>query len=118
MCRISKEMLKDCSTPTEFRFSFACSECGEEWKSTPVPFSKAGESPKTEGKKVIFDILYQREKEAALFLAEKEAAGVFNVCPICHRLVCDHCFLICKDLDMCRACSDRLEEDGECVAHR
>lgn len=118
MCKISKEILTDCSTPNEFCFSLRCAECGEEWKSTPVPFSKAGIIPESEGKKVIFETLYQQEKSAALFRAVAEATGVFNTCPICKELVCDHCFLICKDLDMCRSCAERLDEQGECVIAR
>ena len=118
MCKIEKEMLKDDSTPNEFCFSLSCVEFGEEWESTPVPFSKAGITPETEAKQEIFEALYRREKETALIRAVNEASGVFNACPLCHRLVCDHCFLICKDLDMCRSCAERLNEDGEFVALR
>ena len=115
MRHITKELLKDCSTPVVFSFSMACRECGKEWNSTPVIFSKAGVEPETEGKKVIFDALYQREKEAALEKAVVEASNVFNQCPICKRLVCDYCFLICDDLDLCVDCSTRLQERGEPV---
>ncbi|MBP3633311.1 MAG: hypothetical protein J6J43_01920 [Oscillospiraceae bacterium] len=115
MRHITKELLKDCSTPVSFRFSMSCSECGKEWNSTPVIFSKAGIVPETEGKKVIFDALYQREKETALDKALEEASNAFNQCPICRRPVCDYCFLICDDLDLCAACATRLQEPGEPV---
>ena len=36
-------------------------------------------------------------------------------CPICKRLVCDHCFLICDDLDMCVQCAAKLNEKGTVV---
>ena len=36
-------------------------------------------------------------------------------CPICKRLVCDHCFLICDDLDMCVQCAEKLNEKGTVV---
>ena len=47
--------------------------------------------------------------------AVEEAANVFNQCPICKRLVCDYCFLICDDLDLCISCATRLQEKGEPV---
>ena len=37
------------------------------------------------------------------------------ICPICKRLVCDHCFLICDDLDMCVQCATKLNEKGTVV---
>ena len=36
----------------------------------------------------------------------------FNICPICQRIVCDDCFLICDDIDMCKSCAEMLEEEG------
>lgn len=115
MYHITKELLIDRSTPAAFSFSMSCSECGKEWNSTPVIFSKAGIEPETEGKKVIFEALYQSEKERALEKAVVEASGVFNHCPICRRPVCDYCFMICDDLDLCSACATRLQEPGEPV---
>jgi len=115
MRHITKELLTDCSTPVSFGFCMHCSECGKEWKSTPVIFSKAGIMPETEGKKIIFDALYQREKEHALEKAVEEASNIFNQCPTCRRLVCDYCFLICDDLDLCVSCATKLQEKGEPV---
>ena len=43
------------------------------------------------------------------------AKEIFNICPICKRLVCDHCFLICDDLDMCVQCAAKLNERGTVV---
>ena len=115
MRHITKEHLKDCSTADGFCFSMECADCGKTWNSTPILFSKAGIKPPTEGKQIIFDILYQKEKEAAWDKAVDEAVGAFNRCPVCHRLVCDHCFLICDDIDMCGSCATRLQEWGEPV---
>ena len=44
--------------------------------------------------------------------AIREAAENLNYCPICKRLVCNRCFLICDDLDMCKQCAAQLEETG------
>jgi len=118
MSYIQKGMLMDCSTPDVFCFSLRCAECGEIWKSKEIRFSKAGVIPPTDGKRVIFATLYQREKETALQKALGEAEKVFSQCPICHRLVCDHCFLVCEDLDMCTTCAARLQEQGEPVLER
>ena len=49
-------------------------------------------------------------------LFEMEVPEIFNRCPVCGRLVCDRCFLICEDLDMCTACAGTLEVHGDIVA--
>ncbi len=118
MSKIGPDLLLDCSTPSEFIFSLHCAECGEVWRSRPVRFSRAGVKPMNEGKQVIFDTLYKREKKEALQRATEEAAEVFSQCPICHRLVCDHCFLICEELDMCISCAAHLQEHGTPVTQR
>jgi len=115
MRHVTKEYLKDRSTADTFCFCMQCADCGKVWNSTPILFSKAGVKPATEGKQIIFDILYQKEKEDALNKAVEEAVGTFNRCPVCRRLVCDHCFLICDDIDMCGSCATRLQEQGEPV---
>lgn len=115
MCQIVTELLQDCSTQNEFIFSLRCAECGSVWKSKPVRFSRADVIPLTEGKRVIFDTLYKREKAAALEMAAQKAGEVFSQCPICHRLVCDRCFLICEELDMCVSCANHLKEHGSPV---
>ena len=116
MKQIAKHLLLDESTPDIFCFSLRCAECGEVWKSRDIRFSKAGITPVTEGKRIVFDTLYRKEKEAALSYAVRQAEEFFNRCPICHRLVCDSCFLVCEDLDMCTVCAGNLQEVGEPVS--
>lgn len=118
MNHVAKELLLDCSTPDTFCFSMRCAECGEAWESRPIRFSRAGIKPGTAGKRIVFDTLYQREKDAALIRAAEQAEKTFSLCPICRRLVCDHCFLVCDDLDMCAACARQLQEQGEPVILR
>ena len=84
-------------------------------KITPIRFSKAGEVPPTEAKRIIAKALYQREHAQAMEHALSEAVQHFNVCPLCHGLVCNYCFIICDDLDMCRSCTNALQEKGEAV---
>lgn len=94
---ISEKMLRDCSTLDKFQFSICCAECKEIWKSSSIRFSKAGQTAETEGKKVIFQALYHREKNSARKKAVREAERIFSLCPICNRLVCDHYFMVCDD---------------------
>ena len=112
MSYIMNGILSDQSTQDEFRFSVSCAECGREWECRRIRFSKAGVTPETEHKRVIYKTLYERETKAAFDTALAQAEELFSQCPICHRLVCDSCFLICEDLDMCSACAHRLQEKG------
>lgn len=114
--KLLQEHLRDESTRQKFIFSIQCEECGFVQRSRPVTFTKAGTWPATEGKRLIYDKLYQREKTAALAKALAQLAMQVNVCPICGRLVCDRCFMICDDLDMCCTCAQQLKEQGESVA--
>lgn len=115
MCQIITELLHDCSTQNEFVFSLRCAQCGSVWKSKPIRFSKAKVIPQTEGKRVIFDTLYKREKAVAMELATQKVGELFSKCPICQRWVCDRCFLICEELDMCVSCAHHLKESGSPV---
>ena len=116
MKQVIREHLIDCSDPEKFVFNLICPECGTVWQSTPVAFSKAGEAPPTESKRVIYYLLYEREKQRACAKAVEEAVHFFNLCPLCERLVCNDCFLICQDIDMCLRCAERLQETGEQVS--
>ena len=116
MKRVVKEAMGDCSTVEEFRFLVRCQECGGIWHSSPIRFSKAGAEPESEGMRTILRTLYEREREASREKAAAEAAEIFNYCPVCGRLVCDRCFLICEDLDLCIACAKALQVRGDVVA--
>ena len=116
MNRVMRETMGDCSTLEEFRFLVRCQECGRTWRSSSVRFSKAGAAPTTENRKVILRTLYERERVAAREKAAAEASEIFSQCPVCGRLVCDRCFLICEDLDLCIACAKALQVRGRIVA--
>lgn len=116
MKQVIKEAMGDCSTIGEFRFLLRCQECGRTWHSSPVRFSKAGTKPETEGMRAVFRTLYEREWAAAREKAAAEASEIFSQCPVCGRLVCDRCFLICEDLDLCTACAEALQVRGDVVA--
>ncbi len=115
MKQIISSQLIDYSDDERFCFALHCQECGTEWKSTPIRFSKAGVPPLSEAKRVITETLYHREHAQAKTHAINEAVHHFNNCPLCGKLVCNYCFVICDDLDMCHACSVRLQETGVSV---
>ena len=108
--------LEDCSTPQYFCFSVRCEVCGEYWYSSSIPFSKAAQAVRHPEKKELYDAIYQREKERAKSAAGQEARERFSQCRICRQLVCDACFLICDEMDLCRECAERMKEPGEPVA--
>ena len=73
---ITKKDLIDCSTPDEFCFSLCCMECKTVWKSTPIRFSRAGKKPENENRKIIYDTLYEREKNLAFQKALNQAKEI------------------------------------------
>jgi hypothetical protein len=108
-------VLENLSTREYFLFRILCGECGTAYGNKPQRFSRAGTQPQTESKKVIYDALYEQEFKSARLSAIRDAAEHLNYCPICKRLVCNRCFLICDDLDMCKQCAAHLEETGSPV---
>lgn len=115
MKELIEMMLENLSTREVFLFRIACGACGAEYGGKQVPFSKAGIAPTTQGKRILFDALYEQELRDARQTAVRDAAEQLNHCPICKRLICNRCFLICDDLDMCRQCAAQLEEAGSPV---
>ena len=115
MKKLVEMMLENLSTRELFLFRIACSACAAEFGGKPVRFSKAGITPPTEGKRIIFEACYEQEFRDARQSAIREGAENLNFCPICKRLVCNRCFLICDDLDMCKQCAANLEETGSPV---
>ena len=115
MKKLVEMMLENLSTREVFLFRIVCDVCGTEFANKAQRFSKAGIRPQTQGKKIIYDTVYEQEFFAARQSAIRDAAEHMNYCPICKRLVCNRCFLICDDLDMCKQCAAHLEETGSPV---
>lgn len=113
--QLVEAVLEDQSTAEVFLFRGRCGCCGGEYGNRPRYFSKAGVAPENQNRRIIFDALYWQELRQARQFAIRAAAEQMNYCPICRRLVCNGCFLICEDLDMCRDCARRLGQSGSSV---
>lgn len=115
MKQLVEAILENLSTKEVFLFRIACAGCGVEYANKPIRFSKAGVTPASQSKKTIYEALYEQEFRAARQAAVRVGAEHMNYCPICKRLVCNQCFLICDDLDMCYQCAEELHESGSPV---
>lgn len=115
MQKLIEMMLENLSTRDMFLFRIACDECGTECGGSRVRFSKAGIPPQSREKRIVFEAVYEQEFQSARRAAVRSAAEHLNYCPICKRLICNRCFLICEDLDMCKRCAARLDEKGSPV---
>ena len=112
MKKLIEMLMENLSTRDVFLFRIACGECGTEYGNKPIRFSKAGTVPQTPKKAALYEILYAQELQTARLSAIRDTAEHLNYCPICKRLICNRCFLICEDLDMCRQCASAMEETG------
>ena len=115
MRQMIEAILEDLSTREVFLFRIACAGCGAEYANRPTRFSKADIAPTTRAKETIYDAIYAQEYRTARLSALRIGAEHMNYCPICKRMVCNQCFLICDDLDMCRQCAEALHEKGNPV---
>lgn len=115
MKSLVEAVLENLSTRDVFAFRVSCGSCSAEYGNRPVRFSKAGMMPPDKNRRIIFEALYEQEFRSARQTAVRSAAEHMNFCPICKRLVCNQCFLICEDLDMCRECAGALGQTGKPV---
>lgn len=112
MRKLVDHILEDLSTRDAFLFRIRCGSCGGSQSNRPVRFSKAGIHPATPEKQILFDAIYDQEYRSARSSAVRSIAAHFNYCPICKGIVCNRCFVICEDLDMCSSCARKLQEPG------
>ena len=115
MRKLVEAVLENMSSGDVFLFRVTCGICGSEYGNRPMEFSKSRTSSDTKSKQIIYNALYEQELKTARQIAIRNAAEHMNYCPICKQLVCNQCFLICDDLDMCRQCATELEQHGQPV---
>lgn len=108
-------VLEDLSTKEVFLFRVTCGSCGAEYGKKPLRFSKSETPPTSQSQRILYDALYEQELAQARRIAVRNAAEHMNYCPICKRLVCNQCFMICDELDMCRQCAADLKQQGNPV---
>ncbi len=113
--KLVETVLENQSSKEVFLFRVTCKSCGAEYGNKPIRFSKAELPANTQSKQIIYKALYEQEFKEARRVAIRNAAEHMNYCPICKRLVCNQCFLICDDLDMCKQCAADLEQQGNPV---
>lgn len=101
---VTKKMT-DRSTGTVFQFAFHCDLCGKPWSSAPVaslPAKGWGIGRRRSDRQAEHDAAYER--------ANLEAMQHFNRCPACKRWVCDDCFLLLDEGDLCKECAVKPKE--------
>ena len=118
MKKLVEAVLENRSSKEVFLFRVRCADCGAEYGNRPTKFSKADTLPNNPSKQIIYDALYEQELRCARQSAIRAAAEQMNYCPICKRLVCNQCFMICDDLDMCVQCAGALGQKGHPVLPR
>lgn len=112
MRKLVEAVLENLSSKDVFLFQVSCACCGSQYGNKPVQFSKAGILPTTQSRQLFFDALYEQEAKTAQLSAISNAAEHLNHCPVCKRLACNRCFLICDELDMCSQCAAKLGQQG------
>ena len=115
MKELVDSVLENLSSKEVFLFRLTCGSCGTEYGNRPIRFSKAETPPTTRSKQILYDALYEQEFMLARQIAIRNAAEHMNYCPICKRLICNRCFLICEDMDMCVQCAADLDQQGKPV---
>ncbi len=102
---ITKKIL-DKSTDKFFKFVFYCERCGYEWTSEAYCFLHGFPDELTEGEERAKNIMWKVEHDAAMERANLEARLRFNQCCSCGRIVCDECFAMETDGDLCVDCAN------------
>ncbi len=92
----------DHSLPERYSFSFFCDRCGKAWQSALTPF-EAGGFAEVENRRVC-EMLWAEEHRVAFERANLEAQFHFNYCPRCGRWVCEDCFCLDDNQDLCADC--------------
>ena len=96
MLRPITRKMTDESNGSIYSFTFYCDICGKPFKS-PLYDSLTGDEQDVKTQEVEHNDAYER--------ANNEVLKSFNRCPSCQRVVCDDCFSILDDIDVCKECS-------------
>ena len=97
----------DRSTDRFFQFSFYCDRCGKKWTSEQYPFVHGFSKELTDDERKAKEILWRIDHDAAFERANLEARLRFNSCKACGAIVCDECFAMEEEDDLCVDCANR-----------
>jgi len=101
MLRPLTKKMTDESEGVVYRFTFYCDICGAPRQSDDYQ-SMSEETSSPEMRDTEYTAAYERANRAAM--------SYFNRCPKCKRYVCDKCFRILDDMDMCDECAKKQKE--------
>ena len=113
-----EEQLLDLCSDEEFRFGVECAVCKNILSTDSIRFVKAGIEPKSHGQKIIFETIYRRDKLLEREKAINSLSANLNLCPVCGHIVCNNCFVITDDIDICSDCAKKLGVTGKTVGSR
>ncbi len=105
MLKTVTKKVKDRSTDRFFKFSFYCVRCGKEWTSDPYYFENCFSDNLSESERRAKDIMWRTDHDAAFERANLEARLRFDQCNSCRRNVCDECFAMEEEDDLCVDCA-------------
>lgn len=117
MKEVIKTKIKSASSNGTIIYRVECDACNRLISSRPVTSSDSQKDLSKE-QQIIHAAMFERDKERELTALVRKATEIFSLCPICHKLICDDCFLVCDDLDMCKDCASKLQAKGSVVAER
>lgn len=115
MKQLVETFIENHSTNKTFEFYVTCEACENAYGKTVIRFSKGEMVPTTQIEMALWNALYEQEMRTARQIAVRNASEEMNHCPVCKRLVCNQCFLICDELDMCKHCAAALNQAGKPV---
>ena len=100
------------STEDVFQFVFHCDRCGAGIESERYKFNAESFESPPESHAHAHALLWTLQHEEAYERANSEARFDFNLCPVCGRRVCNHCFHVTQDAatDMCTDCRQAREK--------
>lgn len=107
MLKTITKRIRDKSTDRFFKFSFYCDRCGKEWTSEEYPFVHGFSEKLTDDEKRAKEILFRVDHDAAFERANLDARLRFNHCETCGSIVCDECFAMEEEEELCLDCAKR-----------
>ncbi len=113
MLKTITKKFRDKSTDSFFKFSFYCDRCGKEWTSEEYPFVHGFSEKLSDDEKRAKEILFRIDHNAAFERANLEARLRFNQCNSCGGFVCDECFAMEEEDDLCQDCASRMDSPDE-----